>query len=394
MEKKLKVLNYYKLLFLLMSYENSFSSGRSSKNLPKTLTNALVRKPAVNKLIKANDFSQIDSVALKSLYNDLEILSFNPSRFNNIQSICKKTVGEWKSLISAEDIKLLKKLGVKKSFSSSTEDSKEVGLNNVLISKRFCHSMIENFMDDIEKELKSREKKIRKVGVDKEHSIDDSLLIPFRKKLSNCETFNDIEDLLLTYTTSTGCDLMNGFLRGDLTTLKSKELELDSSWGTDLNVSFDLLLDVVLKSLKLKKEVIRGTLDEDITVYKGLTLKRFMKNTGIPKDVMGDFGAEENVARYIQNYSRGHLYYKTSEITSTSLDRNVAIDQAKRNEYEGSVVMEINVKKGTAFGKDFRKTSFGSDDYNKEVILMPNQKIEILGAYSNNMLHVSCQTVL
>lgn len=42
--------------------------------------------------------------------------------------------------------------------------------------------------------------------------------------------------------------------------------------------------------------------------------------------------------------------------------------------------MEITLNPGTAFGKDFRNTSFGSDDYGKEVVLMPGQKIKLIDA--------------
>lgn len=442
MVKKRKVLNYYKIMFLLISYNNSFES--SSFGTIAKLANMLARKPVISKLIRADYFSQIDDVTLNMIKEVAEKELKRLDAFEYMQEICEKTVGEWKSLISAEDIKLLKALGVRKPFSSSTKDSEEVGLKNVFISKRFYREMVEHLMEDIEAEIKSREKEIEKFAperipdesevqknqgvtepvVSKRHSVDDSLLVPFRKKLSSSETdestksfvnrFKDelldcknldaIEELLLTYTTDRGCDLMNGFLRGDLTTLKSKKLKLNPSWGTNLNVSFNLLLDIVTKSLKLKKELMRGTIDEDITLYRGLSLDKFIEYTGMPKNVTesasdeyyGEFEPPlKAVAKYITDYSWGHLYYKSPEMTSTSLNSFTARQHSEKFKEGERVFMEINVKKGTAFGKDFSKTSFGPDDSNYEVLLMPNQKIRILEAFPyQSFLRVNCETVL
>lgn len=459
-------------MFLLISYHSSFKSTSSQFGATAKLADMLARKPIVSKLIRADYFSQIDDVTLNTLKGEVEKEFKKLDAFEYMQDICEKTVGEWRSIIPAEDIKLLKALGVKKPFSSSTKNSSEVGLKNVFISKRFYRKMIEHLMEDIDAEIKSREKEIEKFAperipdrpkgqrnqgstepvVGKRHSVDDSVLIPFRKKLSSyeaaeaaetsedsktsetskssktskskslskksfverfkdelldCKNLDSIEELLLTYTTSTGCDLMNGFLRGDLTTIKSKKLALNPSYGTNLNVSFNLLLDIVAKSLKLKKELMRGTIDEDITLYRGLSLDKFMKYTGIPKNVKENVGGNyaeyygevvspsKAVAEYITNYSGGYLCYKSPEMTSTSLDSFAAGQHSRKFKSGEQVFMEINVKKGTAFGKDFSKTSFGSDDSNYEVLLMPNQKIRILKAFPlQTTLRVECETVL
>lgn len=448
MKKKLKVLNYYKIMFLLISYEDSFDSTKSQSESEKKLVHLLARKPVISRLIRADYFSDIDDVTLDTLKELIERELKRPNLFNHMKSMCEKTVGEWKSLIPPEDIKLLKALGVQKPFSSSTKDSEEVGLVNFFRSEIIFYKMTEHLVEDIETEIKSREREIEKFAptgipdkpkgqkkqratepvVGKRYSADDSLLVPFRKKLASsetdeptksskafksfverfkdqlfdCKNLDSIEELLLTYTTPKGCDLMNGFLRGDLTTLKSKKLTLKPSWGTDLNVSFNLLLDIVTKSLKLKKELMRGTLDEDTTLYKGLSFDKFMKYTGIPKNVTdgvceyyGDIDSPlKAVAEYITNYGGGRLCYKSPEMTSTSLDLSTAVSHSKKFSNVGQVVMEICVKKGTAFGKDFSKTSFGPNDPNREVLLMPNQKIKVLGASFDHILHVKCETVL
>ena len=449
-------------MFLLISYENFFKINKSHFG-SKKLADMLARKPIISRLIRADYFSDIDDVTLNMLKGEVEKESKKLKPFDDIRLICEKTVGEWRSLIPPEDIKLLKALGVRKPFSSSTKVSEEVGLKNVFISEKFYCKMIEHLMEDIKAEIESRGREIEKFAptripdkpkgqknqnatepvVGKKHSVDDSLLVPFRKKLASsetdkltksskasksfverfkdqlldCKNLDSIEELLLTYTTREGCDLMNGFLRGDLTTLKSKKLALKPSWGSDLNVSFNLLLDIVTKSLKLKKELMRGTIDEDTTLYKGLSLDKFMEYTGIPKSAaayVGDYYGEYDyyeeyaehekyeeaelklkaVAEYITNYNGGHLCYKSPEMTSTSLDSFTAVQHAEKFKDSGRVVMEICVKKGTAFGKDFSKTSFGPDDSNKEVLLMPNQKIKILGAYFDYILRVKCETVL
>lgn len=408
----------------------------------------MARKPVISRLIRADYFSDIDDITLDTLKELIEKELKRPNLFNHMQSMCEKTVGEWRSLIPPEDIKLLKALGVQKPFSSSTKDSEEVGLVNFFRSKRVFYKMTEYLVKDIETEIKSREREIEKFAptgipdkpkgqknqratepvVGKRYSADDSLLVPFRKKLASsetdeptksskasksfverfkdqlfdCKNLDSIEELLLTYTTPKGCDLMNGFLRGDLTTFKSKKLTLKPSWGTDLNVSFNLLLDIVTKSLKLKKELMRGTINEDTTLYKGLSFDKFMKYAGIPKSVTsgvceyyGDIDSPlKAVAEYITNYGGGRLCYKSPEMTSTSLDLSTAVFHSKKFSDVGQVVMEINVKKGTAFGKDFSKTSFGPNDPNREVLLMPNQKIKVLGASFDHILHVKCETVL
>ena len=134
MYKKRKVTNYYKLLLLLTSYHNSFSLTEGS---PK-LNNMLARKPIVSKLIRADYFSDIDDTTLYTLHKIVKSCFNRPEdSFEYIQYICEETVGEWKSLIPKNDIELLKVLGLKKPFSSSTKDSEEVGLINVFKSKNF-----------------------------------------------------------------------------------------------------------------------------------------------------------------------------------------------------------------------------------------------------------------
>ena len=199
---------------------------------------------------------------------------------------------------------------------------------------------------------------------------------------------------------------MNGFLRGNLSTLKNKKLPLKGTWGTDLNVSFNLLLDIVIKSLTLKRNLMTGTFEDDkITVYKGLSLEKFIKYTGIPEKSIveiqdnqfywkSDSNRNEAAAVFIKECGEGSLYYKTPEMTSTSLEYLVALRHSQAHHNSEPVIMEITINKGTAFGKDFSKTSFGSDDLNSEVLLMPNQKIQILNAYFlTSTLRVEGQTV-
>ena len=78
MDKKIKVINYYKLFLLLDSYYSSFEI----RGLPKKLNNALAQRPVVNKLIKAKYFSDIDALHLKQFKKPLNKDGMISARLN------------------------------------------------------------------------------------------------------------------------------------------------------------------------------------------------------------------------------------------------------------------------------------------------------------------------
>lgn len=222
--------------------------------------------------MKLNNFSDIDDFTLKFLQK-LEIQTI---RFTFIEAISILISIKKLFPIPPKDSNSMKRLGVKEPL--SLKEGK--GIIGFFRTESFFKGIVKNFKDDIDDEIESREKKIGKLGVDKEHSVDDSLLIPFKEKLSKCETFNDIEELLLTYRLPEGCDLINGFLRGELSTVKSKASPL-VSFHNDLKVPFSTLLDIVIRSLNLKKELVKGELKNVTTVYRGLGFEKLLNFIGI-----------------------------------------------------------------------------------------------------------------
>lgn len=417
MYKKRKVTNYYKVLILLMSYESSWD--HSSKfGVPKLNSQLPMRKPIADKVIKAEYFSDIDDFTLEFLQKT-EIQTI---RFTFIETTSMLISMKKQFPIPPQDISLMKKLGVKEPL--SVEKGK--GIIGFFRTESFFKGIVKNFKDDIDAEIESREKKIGKLGVDKEHSVDDSLLIPFKEKLSKCETFNDIEDLFLTYRLALGCDLINGFLRGELSTVKSKASPL-VSFHNDLKVPFSTLLDIVIRSLNLKKELLKGELKNVTTVYRGLGFEKLLNFIRIDNKkplgrILEDLRKNENpsksthpqfdktpylttignsektkkllkqklLVRYIKS---NHPIYQSKDITSTSLDKNVSTKLYANNK-DIPILMEITLNPGTAFGKDFRNTTFGSDDYIKEVILMPGQKIKLIDAsLKEGLIEIKAETV-
>ncbi len=105
-----------------------------------------------------------------------------------------------------------------------------------------------------------------------------------------------------------------------------------------------------------------------------------------------------------QDFSGNNIVYQSKGITSTSTDKMIAQGNAQRSkksitldngkQFTCQLIMKINVKKGTAFGKDFEDTTFGNDDYNSEVILAPDQKIKINSAsLEGKYIVLDCETI-
>lgn len=420
MYKKRKVTNYYKVLLLILSYKLSLDHF-SKFGVPKLSSQLTIRKPIANKVIKAEYFSDIDDFTLDFLQKyEIQTISFILIKsMSHIMSMKEEFS------IPPKDINLMKKLGVKEPLSLE----KGKGIIGFFRTESFFKGIVKNFKDDIDAEIESREKKIGKLGVDKEHSVDDSLLIPFREKLSKCETFNDIENLLLTYRLALGCDLINGFLRGDMSTVKSKASPL-VSFHNDLKVPFSTLLDIVIKSLNLKKELVKGELKNVTTVYRGLGFEKLLNFTGVDQKKLYSSQYLKNPEKYmairnqfpaddrtevmdivmgkgnckdlrklleqtllVDYIKSNHPIYQSKDITSTSLDRNTSI-RFFSSHHDIPILMEITLNPGTAFGKDFRNTTFGSDDYGKEVILMPGQKIKLNDAIlKDGLIEIEAETV-
>lgn len=401
-----KVLNNYKLVLLIVSY---FESGKTTNNhaqLSKVevkLNNALIRRATYDKIIKAKNFSDIDDTSLKlfrtAVSDWARSKSLKIDELATILAVCIEN-----EILPNEDINLLKKLGLRNLFSeiekkqNSSKSIKEIvskEIAKIIPNQNFLNAMMKNFKEDLDAEVEAREKEISKLGIRKNLSNDDSILIAFNKKMSKCKSFEDVEDLLLSYTTSHGCDLINGFLRGNLSTVKSNEPNLKLSWGNSSNVSFSVLLDGAIKALELRKVLMYGKLDSITTVYRGLNIEGLLKFIGIEKEKLIDKYNGKNLSEkgMIVNYiNKEHPLYQTKAITSTTLNPQTAQLHAKRSP-QSKVFMKIELQKGTAFGKDFRNTTFGSDDYNEEVILKPMQKIRLKSAtLMGDWVSIQCVT--
>jgi len=399
---ELKILNTYKLIILFESYIESYGVTARKVN------NALIRKTLADKFIKAGNFSELDDGLLEIINAKLNSYQIDVKRLESYLTMMKKD-----GVLPKQDNTLLEKLGFKKKNVELDEKEIQESIKRVFPTHRFATGILGNFKQDVKSEIERRKSKSNKLVGGKGLSVDNSLLMVYKKKLGKCKSFDDIEDLFLYYTTARGCDLINGFLRGDLTLFKSKA-KIASSWGTSKEVSVDLLIDTAIKALELKEQLMFGTLDNVVTVYRGLGLEGLLKFIGISKEslVSGQSWLqkwfnklksligkkEKSIPEMLVSYINDKKpIYKTNAITSTSLDQNLALtSHASRNKIP--VLMTIQLKKGTAFGKDFRDTKFGFDDYNKEVILKSGQKIKLIKAKlkkhsSEPDISIQCETI-
>ena len=190
---------------------------------------------------------------------------------------------------------------------------------------------------------------------------------------------------------------------------KSKKLK--ASWGNALTVDPETFLDIMTKALKLKKNLMSSEIPEDMTVYRGVGFDKLLssvgnnnsKNVDVIKSCIEKLGDKDSKLTS-QDFSGNNIVYQSKGITSTTTDKMLAQGHAQRSlkfitnpvesEFACMLIMEIKLKKGTAFGKDFRNTTFGSDDYNSEVILAPDQKIKINSAsLEGKYIVLDCETI-
>lgn len=459
MESK-KVLNTYKVVAILTAYKDCIK--RHSYTSKDALSDNLIRMPIVDKVIRAKNFEDIDAIELKNLQKALERFpcknidecqKFLSEIYDSIPDedykllkrlgldISEKAVGkvdedpdedpdedealkefrrigkeieDWDDDISDDEDDDGSQAEERKREKEREKAIKERDKRLKMALERFFinNEFYSNFLEDIELEFERREIELNKVGVKTGTSTDDSVLAAFRKRekereaflekiekeAKNCKSFNELERLLLMYTTGRGCDYMNGFLRGDMSAIKADVKPVDeseeklkpnlknSSWDTDLNVDLNLLLDTALNAFKLRKSLAKGKLDHVAKVYKGISLDRIKRALGLE-----DSYTMKKVMEYI---NKNKPIYKTREFTSTSTDYSMARGHACRVKNTGqSVIMNIELEKGTVFGKDLSKTSFDKYEVGSEVVLMSNQKIKLNKAkIKENLLEIECET--
>lgn len=385
-----RILNSYKLLALFRSYKSSMKKTRNS-----SANNALLREPMLGHLLSNENFSEIDDARLNGLagmFNKPED-KWN-KMYNGLEELLENIVKQGK--LPKRDIPLLKKLGIKNlSADKIWDDVCEVFKD----SRSFCVTA-QNLENDLLQEIQRRERETEKFTAGKGESLDDGAVLLFKQKLKKCESFDDVNDLLLYYTTGQGCDYINGFLRGDMSLSYSAKNEIKSSWGSSLTVPVSILIDTVIKSLKLKKELMYGVLEDKVTVYRGTSLEKLLPRIGVTEEMVKagtvkagiSYGYSEDEQEDVDDEDKkqwrtdainefivdGHSIYLDKGVTSTSLSQSIARGHAKRK--KTPTLLSINLVKGTAFGKDLSK-KFGDDDYNQEVILKPGQKIKFVNAY-------------
>lgn len=288
-----------------------------------------------------------------------------------------------------------------------------------------------DLVNNINKECKHRLTMSREATISTGGSVDDTVIdLRHQKKIhkdflkdlegtiteevKKAKDLEKLEELYLFYTTTRGCDLTNAFLRGDLSLVNvdpDKSKKLKASWNTDLTVDPETFLDIMSKALKLKKNLMSSEIPEDMTVYRGVGFDKLLssvgnnnsKNVDVIKSCIEKLGDKDSKLTS-QDFSGNNIVYQSKGITSTSTDKMIAQGNAQRSkksitldngkQFTCQLIMKINVKKGTAFGKDFEDTTFGNDDYNSEVILAPDQKIKINSAsIEGKYIVLDCETI-
>lgn len=382
----------------------------------------LVRRPIVEPFLKANSLSEIDEGRLKQIN---VVLSFMPPDFSwflalhdkrNPMGIFSQMVDSKNNDFFQNDLAFLKKISskFKRTYENAIKGGKapEFSKNeyqdifrDIFINHKFIVETFKGLKLSIKEEMADREKTAQKVAIRGEKgSMDDSLLDIVRTKALECDTLDEVEDLILYYTTAQGGDLINGFLRGDLSLFRTGKTQLRSSFGTDKTVSCSLLLDTILKALTLRKVIMYGTIDTQTRVYRGLGFEGLLKFINVDKASLKKNTGRllKNIDRLVKYVNKNKPIYSTNAVTSTTTEKNIAIGHAVRNarrsDTEFGVVMNIALNKGTSFGKDFSTTTFSSDDWNKELILKPQQKITLVSARKKHFLgpstlvEIKCQT--
>ncbi len=386
------ITNTHKALLLLISATDKYGN------------HPLVRRPIVEPFLKSNSLSEIDESRLKQIN---EILGYTPPSFdslltlhdeNNPMGVFSKMVDAKNNDFCQNDILFLKKMSNK--FKIAYENAIKSGkapafskseyqdiFRDIFTSQKYLDWVFKGFKASINEERQDREKAVQKVAISgKKGSMDDSLLDIVRNKVLKCETLDEVEDLILYYTTAQGGDLINGFLRGDLSIFRTGKAKLKSSFGTDKTVSCSLLLDTIIKALTLRNTIMYGTIETQTKVYRGLGFEGLLLFLNLDKSSLqkGTDKNLKNIDRLVNYINKNKPIYSTNAITSTTTEQNIAVGHAirnaQRNGAEFGVVMDIDLNKGTSFGKDFSTTTFGSEDWNKEVILKPQQKINLVSA--------------
>ena len=425
--KDAKILSSYKVLLLLSSYgaDNNIYGREPDKKLKKG-----VFRSKIDNFIKLGKFSQVDDMFLKlvgeptydprvSIVEDIEQLKFYVSCNNKPMPL---------SMLPDGDLALLKKLQF---ITGSPNDDFFKAVDRFFRNNSYLKATKNNLIESINLEVERREKASARRGVSANASLDDNALDELKEKVSRCTTLNDLNDLLMVYKGEVGCDLMNGFLKGNLSGIRSKKLKVkiptDSikrqkkgAYGTDFSeVPLNLILDTIVKTLKLKKEVLKGKVEGIETLYKGVTIDRLLSDMGVSKSdffrqvfknrdmkrITKDGQVEEHanfekmaitekhILKYV-NEGNPKPIYTSKGFISTSSNEGVAWGYAKLSYRSVPVVLNINVNKNTIVGIDFSKRNFGIEDGDSEILLQPNQKIRLNKAeIVGKVVKITCETI-
>lgn len=403
-------------LLMGMSQDKQLEVQDAAKSVAK-INNRLLVDMGFKKFVeKDNYFSDIETwflPVLKMACEKSSMLSAYPHELLQVYlqmgEMSKDFKSDMRKLLPIDE-KIYAKLLDKDS--GLTEHDRDVATQTYRFNKYFGEGklrvIIESLKERLEEEYRNRLKKSRKYASSTKGSMDDSVIdLRHQKKMHKdfleeiegkvtdavikAKDFDEIERLYLAYTTSRGGDLINAFLRGDLSLVELKKdlkrEKQDASWGTDLTLDPATFVEIMDKALKLKKNLMTSKIEDEMTVYRGVSFAKVLasvknnnpKNVDIVKSRIEDM-SKENFEMVDKSFSNERIIYQSKDITSTTTDRNNALGHAQRTRKSDDIlriVMVIKLKKGTAFGKDFKNTTFGEDDYNSEVVLAPEQKIRI-----------------
>ena len=209
-----------------------------------------------------------------------------------------------------------------------------------------------------------------------------------KRKLASEEidTLEDFDSLCARYISMSGCDLMNGFLRGTLELGKKKGTERKGNWGTDLELDLPTFLSVALRSLKFKYALYAKKLDVELDVFRATRVAGVQKCVeNWSNKFKGHEKAVESFLNQIKKFEKGKIngevIYMDKAVTSTTPDEVELSYHLSRNmgKTDRCVKMEIKINKNTAFGIDFKdpSVSFNDTQFNYELILKPKQKIKL-----------------
>jgi hypothetical protein len=248
--------------------------------------------------------------------------------------------------------------------------------------------LLKSFLPMMEKEIERREMKKTSSSTGKRSvSFDEADFEELKKKMKNCKSIEDIEELASKYT-YLGDTITNTILRGGYTLLPDEKTK--QSMDQDLFVKYVKEIAILRKGIKITNPGDETKKTNSFRkLYRGIESKNFssilpkLSNKKITKEDCKDL---ETLKKAINK--KKPVF---SDLAFLSTSKNVIV--AKGFASDGGIVFNITPTKGKLLhGKDMTDVSHFFTE--KEVLLKPNQKLQVINAsIHDNILSIDVKVI-